>query len=151
MALQNKLYFGFLGRFGAFVTDSFRPDHQIRGGGECFVFRLKHPDYSARFNGRQISAGKGRGRRQSSWSNDFLVVNRNGELEMGIELEMDEEHFGHKRKSDPLSDDDKLHRVTEENNKNQQTSQESHMSEYDFSHHQVIVISTFLLIANLCQ
>ena len=66
---------------------------------------------------------------------------------MGIELEMDEEHFGHKWKSDPVSDDDKLHRLTEENNKNQQTSGESHMSKYDFSQHQVIAIFTILVIA----
>ena len=29
-------------RFGAFVTESFKPDDKIHGGGECFVFRLKH-------------------------------------------------------------------------------------------------------------
>jgi len=29
-------------RFGAFVNESFKPDDKIHGGGECFVFRLKH-------------------------------------------------------------------------------------------------------------
>ena len=38
-------------RFGAYVTESFKPDDKIHGGGECFVFRLKHQDLKQLFNG----------------------------------------------------------------------------------------------------
>jgi len=81
-------------RFGAFVTDSLRPDHKVRGGGECFVFRLCHPDFSSRFNGVRKYGKNGGGRKPSACGVDFVVVNAQGELEMGIELEMDEDHFG---------------------------------------------------------
>ena len=37
-------------RFGAFVTESFKPDDKIHGGGECFVFRLKHENLKLLFS-----------------------------------------------------------------------------------------------------
>ena len=37
-------------RFGAFVTESFKPDDKIHGGGECFVFRLKHDNFEKLFD-----------------------------------------------------------------------------------------------------
>ena len=37
-------------KFGAYVTDSFKPDDKIHGGGECFVFRLKHRDVQKLFD-----------------------------------------------------------------------------------------------------
>ena len=40
-------------RFGTFVTESFKPDDRIHGGGECFVFRLKHEEYEKLFDGNQ--------------------------------------------------------------------------------------------------
>ena len=37
-------------KFGAFVTESFKPDDKIHGGGECFVFRLKHENLEQLFS-----------------------------------------------------------------------------------------------------
>ena len=54
-------------RFGAFVTESFKPDDRIHGGGECFVFRLKHEEYEKLFDGKQND-------------NEFQTVDENEEL-----------------------------------------------------------------------
>ena len=45
-------------KFGAFVTESFKPDDKIHGGGECFVFRLKHDNLEQLFSYEGDSSSK---------------------------------------------------------------------------------------------
>ena len=127
-------------RFGAFVTDSLRPDGQVRGGGECFVYRLKHSDFAHQFNKNPPNCGNNRDRkektRQASVQSceDFVFV-KTEEL-----LEMDEDYFSEEGCTNQinLSDDETHQNSTSQIGETNQTPvSNSRISEYDYSSHKV--------------
>ena len=127
-------------RFGAFVTDSFRPDGQVRGGGECFVYRLKHTDFANQFNKNPPNCGINRDRkektRQASVQSceDFVFV-KTEEL-----LEMDEDYFSEEGCTNQINlSDDETHQnpTTPIGETNQVPVSNSRITEYDYSSHKV--------------
>jgi len=68
-------------RFGAFVTDSLHPDYKIRGGGECFVFRLKNEEFAQKYGGSSLAGGGGKegDKNRSQSLNDFVMVGESSE------------------------------------------------------------------------
>ena len=94
-------------RFGAFVTESFKPDDKIHGGGECFVFRLKHDNMEKLFGDinaepeRQFSTDtqqhkNGNGLCSNSGSN----LSQNTNLATLHDLILSEEHFSAEEDND---------------------------------------------------
>jgi len=70
-------------RFGAFVTEPFKPDYNFHGGGDCFVFRLKHDEFHQKYKSVPEEATGNDVMTGSQLSEDFVMVDSDGQEAVG--------------------------------------------------------------------